>query len=433
MVFLANLALISVGFYFIFTTSPYVRYWVDDFCSSALLSNTGFWQTQATLWNTWSGRFSATFSIALFELIDPWVVQVLPVAILAFVLLSLKQFYRTSIILSVLFVILVLVNAPNIIQTFYWQTGSLNYFIPFIFLNVFLGLLVFPPKRINIFVPAVLLLIAGGFSEAYAVAQPLLLAVTLLVIRLINFQKKEEKLKIVIAGLIGAVLAIGLVLLAPGNEVRSANVTHPESLFFVVKSTLLGTKWYLLRMLSVKPFIYSLFMLFTTVLLLGRRIDLKARDLLLLGTASIFSAILITAGVFGSGYYSMASPPPERALFVAIYMILVCFVVFSFSFATLVKPNTKLIWVVVVINLVASFLLIKSMVLHWDSVRSEIQNYAVEFAKVEPALLNDFDKSELAIKNIKPVGGLDSFTDNGGWVGWCLASHYRVKNIKFTP
>jgi hypothetical protein len=175
-------------------------------------------------------------------------------------------------------------------------------------------------------------------------------------------------------------------------------------------------------MLSIKPFIYSLFFLFTAVLLLVRRIRIKIRDSLLLGVLSIFAAVFTTAAVIGSGFYSMAIVPPERTLFIAVYMILICFVPFSFAVVSLISPNSKLIWVITVLNLITSFLLIKSVISNWSGVYNEVKTYATEWDSAERVLP--------LLKNISPVGELDSFIDNKGWVLGCVKAYYRLDDIK---
>lgn len=427
---LPAVALLLTGFYFVFATSPFVRYWVDDFCSAAFLRSNGFIAAQLMWWNGWTGRYSATAFTDFFELFSPWAVRVLPIVILGLLIISLKRFSRVGKMLPVLFIFLALVNAPNIIQSFYWQTGSLTYVAPFIFLNLFLSQIVFPSKGVNLFLPAILLFIAGGFSEAYALAQLVLLFFILIAIKVIKIFKNSERVKVVISGIIGAGLALGIMSLSPGNIIRATSVTYPESLNFVITSTLFGTKWYIQRMLSIKPFIYSLFLLFTSILVLGKRIKLKVWDAITLGSLSLVTTVFTTTAVLGSGFYSMAIIPPERTLFIAIYMILICFVVLSLAVSSLIKPSSKFLWLVILLNLVTSLLLIKSVILHWNTVRFEVRDYAREFDNIEPKLIESAGKAGLDIKNIKPVGELDSFTDNKSWVASCLAGYYQIKSVK---
>lgn len=435
LIWLPAVVILTVGIYFIVTTSPSVRYWVDDLCSAALLKNVGFWQDQLSWWQSWTGRYSATFFISVFELIGPWIVRILPILLLALLIAGL---YRFGWVLASLFIILTLFNAPNIIQSFYWQTGALNYLAPFIFLNLFLSFLVFPPSKNNILIPGFLLFIAGGFSEAYVLAQTVLLLFILLAIKII-FPRDKFRMKIILSGLLGSLLSLALVYLAPGNASRALTVTHPSSLLFVIKSTLLGTKWYLLRMLGIKDFAYSLLIILFSTYLIGKHYLLKTKEAVTLMILAILAAIFITMVVIGSGFYSIAIIPPERTLFIAVYMMFISILVFSFALSSLLrnvittKRNEILTWAIIFLNIATSALLIKSVIMHWTNVRGEVQVYANSFDKVEPLLIQSTGKEQISIKNIKAVGDLDSFTDNNGWVAGCLAEYYKIKNIKIAP
>jgi hypothetical protein len=412
-----------------------VRYCVDDLCSAALLHRVGFWETQVVWWTGWTGRYSATFFTSLFELIGPWVVKILPMLLLTVLVVSLR---RLGWILASLFVVLTLVNAPNITQSFYWQTGSLNYVAPFIFLNTFIGLLAFPPKKLNVFLPAVLTFVAGGFSEAYVLAQIVLLFIILLVIKVI-LPKDKHRMRFILSGIVGSILSLTLVYLAPGNASRAVTVTHPSDLVFVIKSTLLGTKWYLLRMLTINDFVLSLLIILSSVYLIGKSYFLKNKEavvtMIIVGLAAVFTSM----AVIGSGFYSISIILPERALFIAVYMMLLLFLIFSFALTSFLrnvisaKKQKLLTWGLIILNIIATTLLIKSVILHWTNVRGEVQVYANAFDKVEPVLIQNAGKEQLSIKNIKGVGDLDSFTDNKGWVAGCLAAYYKIRNIRISP
>lgn len=422
LVMIPAIVLIAIGLYFVLVTSVNVRYWADDFCSAALLGKAGFLGTQISLWNTWTGRFSATFFISLAELAGPWIVRILPILILVLLLVSLWKFYRINRLIPVLFILLTLINAPNTIQSFYWQTGSLNYLAPFIFLNIFLGIVIFPSKKINIFLPFVLTLIAAGFSEAFAIAQLVLILFVLLAVKLISFSGTDKRMKIVLSGLAGAIMALGIIYLAPGNLVRAGTVNHLANLKQIIVSTLYSTKWYLPRMLSIKTFDFSLLIIFTAILVLAKDVKLKLQHALTLAALSVVSAIFITMSVLASGFYSIAIIPPERALFVAIYMMLICFVVFSFAVKSLIKSGSKVVWIILLMNLITSFILIGSLTSQWGIVNNSLKTYATEWDNAEKELP--------LLKNIHPVGELDGFTDNKGWVGACVAGYYKLTNVK---
>jgi len=265
LVTLFTVSIIGVTLYYIFTTSPSIRYWVDDFCSSALLYKEGFWGTQISLWNTWTGRYSATFFTSLIETIGPTAIKFLPLVLLWLLIISAKKMLFGSIVFASLFIVLALTNSPNIVQSLYWQTGSLNYLIPFVFLNIFMGILI--SKKEKLFIPLAFLLmfIAGGFSEAFALAALTLIFFVIVGILIINPKDKKKYLKISIAGFIGVLISIIIMFLAPGNSLRGLNVTKPESIIFVVNSTIETTKWYLLRFFGIKTFMCSLGLIATYI------------------------------------------------------------------------------------------------------------------------------------------------------------------------
>ena len=431
LVILPAIALIVVGIYFIIATSPFVRYWVDDFCTAATLNKIGFWNTQISTWNAWTGRYSATATIALFELIGPSVVKILPAILLALLVLSAIPLFSSNIIFAFLFIIIILINSPNIIQSFYWQTGSLNYTVPFIFLNLFLACLVFKRRKYFISLAFMLMFIAGGFSESFALAMAVFLFFVILGILIINPKEKKKYIIIAGAGLLGVLVSLVIMSIAPGNAIRGLFVTKPESIAFVIKSTLLTTKWYLLRFLSIKTFLASLVVILSATIFFSKKYILSLKKIIMLMMGSILTTVFVIAAVIGSGFYSMSIIPPERTLSIVTYMILFCFFIFSVLLNSLLnkylnkRALSNVFWLVVALNLVFSGLIIASIWKNWSKVRLDISTYAVTWDREV--------KNLPEIKNINAVGGLDNFTDNKGWVASCLADYYGYGSVKITP
>ena len=438
------LALFAVTLYFIVITSSSVRYWADDFCSATTLRNHGYWGAQILWWKSWTGRYSYIAALDFFELLGPWAVRIIPLLLLVLLTLSILPVLFFDAVLSYLFIILTLINAPNIIQSFYWQTGSLNYVIPFVFLNLFLSLVVWAKRKIPLLVASLLLFIAGGFSESYALAQLVLVTFVLLMIITLDVPAKSQRIKVVAAGIFGALLSLFVMYLSPGNLARSTTVTHPESLAYVVSSTIYGTKWYLERLLLIKPFLYSLIIGASVIFFfvsrnwkLFKKVTLSVRRMVLTMLLAVLAAVVATAAVIGSGYYSMAITPPERTMFIVVYIVFICFFIFCFIASVLVKrllskkTERWLRLLVTLFFLLASIFLIESTFFHWQEVESQLKNYAKDWDVQEKVLIKaKSGSSPVSIKNIKPVGELDGFTDNKGWVTSCVSGYYQVKNIK---
>jgi hypothetical protein len=132
-----------------------------------LLRNNGYWRSQIIWWKGWTGRYSYIAFLDFVELFGLMGAKVLP--LIQYLLILLVGFPFS------LFSLFFLINSPNIIQTFYWMTGSLNYFAPFIFLNGFLVILFKKYSKKYLLFSFLLLLVATGFSEAFGVANLLFL------------------------------------------------------------------------------------------------------------------------------------------------------------------------------------------------------------------------------------------------------------------
>src|SRR4030043_416228 len=145
LVVLPGAVLMLIVLYFVLTTVPSIRLWVDEFCTSALLKQEGFLKAQIYWWNNWTGKYSFVALHDIFEELGPWTTRVTPLVILPLLIAAIVPAV-SGVLLAAVFVVLTIVNAPNISQVFYWQMGSINYLAPFIFLNLFLSLLIIKTK-----------------------------------------------------------------------------------------------------------------------------------------------------------------------------------------------------------------------------------------------------------------------------------------------
>lgn len=366
--FLPAIALVGVAIYFILTTTPSVRYWVDDLCSATLLRNNGYFAAQLAWWKSWTGRYSYIAFLDLFESFGPWVVRVLPVLLYAFLLIS---FRRIGWLFSAIFATLALVNAPNVIQTFYWQTGAFNYVAPFIFFNFALTIVFLRHMATYPYLALVLVFIAGGFSEAYAAPQLIFFVIVFLTLKYTALGKRQRTHRAVLFAILGALLSLIVMSLSPGNTARTATVSQMTHFVDLFKSSLLGTKWYMLRMLTVKPFIYSLVIIFTSAYLFAKRLIVSKRDAIVVMALSILTAIFTSMAAITVGFYTTGIILPERALFVPVYFMLLSFLAFSFGLRGYIettlakKAKSWFWWGTVLMNLIFVALLISSIIPHW--------------------------------------------------------------------
>ncbi len=386
------LALFLVSGYYVVTTSSLVRFWADDFCSAVFLRNNGYLQSQIMWWNGWTGRYSYIAFLDLVQLFGLNGAKILP--IIQYLLIFLIGFPYS--LISIFY----LTTSPNIIQTFYWMTGSLNYFAPFIFLNGFLLLLFKPIRKWTLFAGFMTLLISTGFSEAFGVANILLLSLLFLIL------KNTDQRKILIVGIVSTVLSLGVMYIAPGNAVRSATVNHPESIGALITSTLIYSKWYLIHLMYIKSFVLSVL-----VVISGAFVFLKAKTKyftspkLVLLYSSLFM-IAVTLAVVGLTYQAMNWEPPERVMSIVNNMIILATVIFSIALFQIFqnsvsKTFSRLAFAVLVL------LLTYSVSLDWGKVKNELK-------------VSANSPTHMA------VGKLDGLTENNGWVATCIAGYNKL-------
>ncbi len=414
--------LFLISSYFILSTSSYVRYWADDFCSSVLLRNNGYFQSQIIWWNSWTGRYSYIAFLDLVELFSLIGAQVLP--IILFVLFVLSLYLIFGLIPSLLLSVIFLLVSPNIIQSFYWMTGSLNYFAPFIFLNLFHALLFRKRKKYTSMIASILIFIAVGFSESFGVALFFFLSYLFFVL------DKTKNRRLLIVAVVSTVLSLGLMFLAPGNAVRSATVSHPDGLMDLITKTFIYSKWYLIHLFYIKEFVISALAIIVGafVVLDGKKKYFENPKQVILSSALF--AVGITFMVVGLTYQAMNWEPPMRVMTIVNYMIIYSVIIASVALAQLYGKYinsmvSKIIFFILII------LLILQVNSQWGSVRDELKTYATGWDKIEASLIDAPANSVVKVPDLKPVGKLDGFKENKGWVSSCIAGYYNLNQLEY--
>jgi hypothetical protein len=421
-IFIPILILFLFSSYYILSTSNYVRYWADDFCSSVLLRNNGYWQSQIIWWKSWTGRYSYIAFLDFVELFGVIGAKILPVFLFVVFVFALYLTFglQISLVLSILF----LINSPNIIQSFYWMTGSLNYFAPFIFLNLFLALLFRKSKKYTYAVASILIFIAVGFSESFGVALLFFLIYLLLVL------DKSNNRRLLIVGILSTVLSLGLMFLAPGNAVRSSTVSHPEGLLDLLSKTFSYSKWYLIHLLYIKEFVLSVLAIVVGAFVALDRNKKYFESPKKVVLYSIAFMIGITFVVVGLTYQAMNWEPPMRVMTIVNYMIIYSLVIASVASVQLYAKYVKDI-VSKTIFILLIVLLVFQVNRQWGSVRDELKTYSTGWDKIETSLIDAPDGSVVEVPELKPVGKLDGFKENKGWVSSCIAGYYNLNQLEY--
>jgi hypothetical protein len=225
------------------------RYASDDFCTASVAVNQGFLATQWYWYTTWSGRYTFTLLDTALELIGTWTPQVLPtlatvawVAAGTWALLPGARHQRwpsplfTSFMVAELVSFASLTAAPNVGQSFYWQTGLLTYTLPLILATLFAGWVLRQLVRADGHVSkwsmaasGVACFAIGGLSESSLMIQAVALILVLaLGYAMLRGPRRTALLGLLGPALLGSIFAGGVMLLAPGTHMRAAQEDDPQ-------------------------------------------------------------------------------------------------------------------------------------------------------------------------------------------------------------
>jgi len=469
--FLALLAHAYVGLF--------TRYWYDDFCTAASLREKGFIGFQRFWYVTWSGRFSYHLLVSLTELIGPSVVPFLPAFALTgwavaatwtiyqlFLIISFPNPFLSSLVTALTLVFATIHSTPDVVQSLYWQTGMLTYLAPLILLTIYLGAFVFAvPKKPSgralvcwSILSALVTFLAGGLSETYSVLQVAVLGVSLIASS-ICFPKPFRRVAIsmTMGGLLGAVLALTIVALAPGNKNRlAAFPAPPTSALF--KSTISYTLYFIERCTRRSRATALLSLLLPCWLVLSPRLfsDKNSQAVsaanLILGTAAKLIALSFIVTCFLIGvcflpvYLVSREGLPGRGQVIPTFVLIV-FMMFSgfllsLAFQVYFRRSPKPLFLTVISAIV--FILAT-----WVPFRAALQTfalgrtarmYAAKWDALEHQIRVDARNGQTEL--VVPVINANNWGLGCGRIGMlpgpdpaeganrCLASYYGIKSVR---
>ena len=220
------------------------RYIADDFCTAGTLRRLGFWESQSDWYLNWSGRYSFTFVATGLNLLGPGITPWLPLAALVAWLGAGVYLFRAwnpdgdraaswgvPLALSALVLFFIVEGAPNLYQSLYWQTGILTYTVPLVLGTIYLGWLLQRggeeagnrPATLTLAAAAVFAFALGGFSETFVGLQTAAMVLWLAgIAALPGRSRRRGALRLCAAGLLGSLLSLLVVAVAPGNAVRQS-------------------------------------------------------------------------------------------------------------------------------------------------------------------------------------------------------------------
>ena len=449
----------------------FARYIADDFCTLGTLRDLGFFGSQMNWYENWSGRFSFTFIVNLTQLAGPKLTSILPALALALWLLVVtclilrwQHWLRNprSIILafalSGLVIFATLEGSPNVYQSLYWQTGMLTYTLPLILLSAYLGWLLFFADGLQDKIPhswaipasGAATFVFGGFSETYVSVQTaLLIALFILSTIMLKGKKRRQVNAFLGAGIVGSVLAMLVIVLAPGNLVRRSLMPPSPDILLLIKKSLKDV--YIFSVISFRrqPFIVvlSIFLPALVGILTFPERSVKkplrsgdwVRWFFPLVVIPILTAALILASIMPSEY-AISSYPDGRVLIMPAYFLFIGLALWGLSLGSRLRSLIviKMDWILstssLVFGLAVSALLVFGFVSAMtltDQVPIARQ-YAQAWDKRDRTLKNFAEDQDepIPVPSLRHMGFLAEIGyDPDEWINRCVAQAYGVDAV----
>ncbi len=328
----------------------FTRRMADDYCTAATLRRLGFWASQVSWYRDWSGRFSFTFVVNLIQLSGPWLARWLPglaVGLWLTALIGLMRRVRAAwppgwarlapAAAASLALFLTLRGTPSPYQSLYWLTGMLTYSLPLVLATAYAAWLARKTagddgaRRAGpaaMVVAAAIPFVAGGFSETYVSAQTVGLGIGLLAAGvLLRGARRAAAIQLLSAGLLGSALAMVVLVLAPGNDVRRSFMPPSPDAWSLVQHTVHDAYIFVYQVAKYQtlPLVLAVSLPVLLGVLAGFNLPAQTQRSQGGGLALIFgipaTTALLTTVAFAPSEYALSSYPDGRVLITQQYVL----------------------------------------------------------------------------------------------------------------
>ncbi len=439
----------------------FTRYMADDYCLLVDLNHGNLFTASYQKYLSSSNRFSNLFIIGVGEIFGhrnilfvPGLLILLWVAGLTWLGDELKKLFNLSVswpvvlLAAELVAVLTIYQLPNLFQSVYWRPGQVTYFTPIV-LFTFLAAGLVRASRLQVsrsllwLAPlfAFFAFFIGGLSETIGALH---IAAIILAILGVVFsdmsQRRKPALILLVATLVGALLAMIAMFFAPSNALRLDANDSARDLSFLINRTWQYGLSFNLDTLQTRP-IPSLISVILGFLLTFTLVDVESqkkdsRVWLGLILIPLIDFILIWAIVAPSAYGQ--SYPVERVRLPAHYTFTLALISLGFCLGYLTKkiylPNSTR-------TLALAFLAITLLYPLWAAkqtftIATDLHDWSTKWDARETFLYDLIAQGQTDL-TIPALPGMYSTKELDVrpyyWVNRCAAQYYGVNSIRAIP
>lgn len=473
----------SVGWVGVATTSlvlffygylgTFSRYYADDFCKSGLMVRHGFWSGQWIQYSTWSNRFAGMFTVGVSDFLGGGFIRLWTALTLllwtfglAWGIWQTARLLRLSLPKWMVFflaegiVFFSLIQTPDLYQSLFWRMGNITYTLPLALMVFLYGMIVegflrlFNKRKACGWIAGAGLLafFAGGFSETTLALQTALLGAVLIIVlfrKSTTVWRRAAGWSVGVA-LMGSLVSMIVVLLAPGNAVRQATMSAHLGLLALAQEDITNAFLFFYITLKNNAFQILLTILGPMFVIYGyyaddKKVAVSRPSLLILGLfLSPLIGYLALAAVMAPASYAQSSYPDGRVLIVGSFVMTLVFVIDGSLMGMILsqlhqltaeprpaslKILTAFLALTILLyplydaykldRLIPSF---QASALAWDD-RDALIRHA-----------RDNGQSQIMILSLDVPAGLSELqTDPANWINVCMGMYYDVDSITATP
>jgi hypothetical protein len=345
---------------------------------------------------------------------------------------------------------------PNLYQSLFWQTGSLTYVAPLIFASLFLGLLFRSVGQSNskqyslvtLAIGALLTFIAGGFSEMYVTMQTVMIVIALVWLYILNLRQKHPHLvSLLFAGLVGSIIAMIVIVIAPGNTVRLAAQPEPPGVIEIVLLSLRFGLHFIGKSVLLHPVPAAISVLIPFSLGAWKENRVLQGDMgnfdydgrikrIFLWIAPVAAYIIMVSAMMPSAY-GISAYPPDRSLSVPQFGFTLIVMIWGYFAGVMIKGlawyqrwNQRFVSTLLVV-MIGILLVAGPLYLSYRIAKQipSAQSFAAEWDERDKYVYSTIEsgESEVVLATLGRIGDLPDIRESSDhWINKCFASYYGL-------